>query len=101
MRVEEVASAALVLIVLLCYHLRAGGGKRLSKALCFGSYALLITFCLLLEFATEGRIPFLEFLDVDACYLAMAGACVLLGGCVLWMRRLSGARYSPEGKEHG
>ncbi len=100
-RVEEVASAALVLIVLLCYSLKAGGGKRLSRALCFGSYAVLIVFCLLLEFATEGRIPFLEFLDVDACYLSMAGACILLGGCVLWMRRLCNARYSPEGKEHG
>jgi len=98
-RVEEVASAALVLFVLLCYSVRAGKGKRLSKALCFSLYGLMTVFCLLLEFATEGRIPFLLFLDVGACYAAMAGACVLLGGCVLWMRRIGNAQYPAPRKE--
>lgn len=91
-RVEEVASAAVVLAVLVCYCLRARGGKALWKAACFGLYALMAVLCVLLEFATEGRIPFLAFLDVDACYMAMAGACALMGGCVLWMRRLCGAK---------
>jgi len=95
-RTEEVASAAAVLIVLICYAVWVGGGKRLIKALCFGTYMLMIVLCLLLEFATEGRIPFLEFLSVDACYLVMAGACAVLGGCVLWMRRLANTRYSAE-----
>ena len=92
-RVEEVFSAVLVLAVLLCYAFRAGKGKLPAKLLCFGAYAGLIVFCLLLEFSTEGRIAFLSFLDVDACYAAMAGACALLCGCVLWMRHLCNAPY--------
>lgn len=91
-RVEEVASAVVVLAVLVCYCVRAGRGRTLAKAACFGVFALMVVFCLLLEFATEGRIPFLEFLDVNACYIAMAGACLLMGGCVLWMRRICGAK---------
>lgn len=98
-RVEEVASAVLVLAALLCYSFKAPKGKRLSKTLCFSLYFILIVFCLLLEFATEGRIPFLAFLDVNACYAAMAGACVLLGGSVLWMRHLCNAQYATKGKE--
>ena len=43
----------------------------------------------LFEFATEGRIPFLVFLDVWHCYALMAAACVINAGCVLWMRHLS------------
>lgn len=98
-RVEEVASAVVVLAVLVCYCLKEGKGKALSKALCFGLYAVMITFCLLLEFATEGRVPFLTFLDVNACYAAMAGACVLLGGSVLWMRRLCNIQFISKGRE--
>lgn len=91
-RVEEVASAVVVLAVLVCYCVRAGRGRTLAKAACFSVFALMVVFCLLLEFATEGRIPFLAFLDVNACYIAMAGACVLMGGCVLWMRRICGGK---------
>ena len=97
-RVEEVTSAAVVLAVLVCYCLRAGRGKALAKAACFGAYALMVVFCLLLEFATEGRVAFLEFLSVDACYIAMAGACAVMGGCVLWMRRC-GAKPAAAGEE--
>ncbi|NLO85889.1 MAG: hypothetical protein GX096_10755 [Clostridiales bacterium] len=98
-RVEQVVSAAVLLIVLLCYCFKAADGKRLSKALCLGLYAMMVVFCVLLEFATEGRIPFLQFLDVNACYASMAGACVLLGGSVLWMRHLCNAQYTAIGKE--
>ncbi len=97
-RVEEVASAVLVLIVLLCYCLKAVKGKGISKALCFGLYAAMTVFCLLLEFAMEGRVPFLTFLDVNACYAAMAGACALLSASVLWMRHLCNASTIANGK---
>ena len=98
-RVEEVLSAVLVLAVLLCYCLKSAKGKQLSKTLCFGLSVIMLVFCLLLEFATEGRIPFLMFLDVSACYTAMVGACAVLAGCVLWMRRLCNAQYMTVGKE--
>ena len=88
-RVEEAVSATIVLAVLILYCVKAGKGKRLEKALCFGLCILMIVLCLLLEFATEGRIPFLMFLDVTACYIAMALACILLGISVLWMRRIA------------
>mgnify|MGYP003310251239 CR=1 FL=1 len=50
--------------------------------------ALMAVLCLLLEFATEGRIPFLLFLEVYQCYLVMAAACCVIACCVLWMRRI-------------
>lgn len=98
-RVEEVISAVVVLAVLVCYSIRAGKAKRLRSAVGMGAYALLIVFCLLLEFATEGRIPFLAFLDVSACYIAMAGACALLCATVLYMHRLALRPDPHEGKE--
>lgn len=93
-RVEEVLSAVLVLVVLISYCLKAVKGKWISKALCFSLSLMMIIFCLLLEFATEGRIPFLDFLDVSACYAAMAVACVLLGVSVLWMRYICNKQYA-------
>jgi prolipoprotein diacylglyceryltransferase len=87
-RIEEVFSGAAVLLVLICYCIKAGRGHGLQKAACFVVFLLMATFCLLLEFATEGRIPFLLFLEVYQCYLAMAGACCVIAACVLWMRRL-------------
>jgi prolipoprotein diacylglyceryltransferase len=99
-RVEQVTSAIAVFAVLVCYCLKAGRGRGLFKALCFASYGVLIVFCLLLEFALEGRVPFLMFLDTSACYVAMAGASALLGGMVLWMRRLCNGQYITLGKEH-
>lgn len=91
-RVEEVASAVVILLVLLCYALRSRGRRRRAKALCFALFACLVMLVVLLEFATEGRVPFLLFLDVGGCYGAMACACALLGGCVLWMRHLGVAQ---------
>lgn len=88
-RVEEVCSAIAVLMVLVLFCKRAQKGRIRQKALCFLLYAAMIVLCLLLEFATEGRIPFLLFLEVEQCYMAMAGACVALAGCVLWMRHIS------------
>ena len=98
-RIEQVLSAVLILVVLTLYCRKTPKAKTLPKLILFGVYLAMIVFCLLLEFATEGRIPFLLFLDVDACYIAMALACIVLGGCVLGMRRLSRSQYMPQGKE--
>ena len=87
-RVEEVLSAVVILFVLVCYCAQSTRGKRAAKFACFSLYALMISACLLLEFATEGRIPFLTFLSVGGCYLAMTCACMALAGSVLWMRHL-------------
>ena len=90
-RVEQLFSVVLILVVLISYGVRSGRGKGVIKALIYALYAAMVTLCILLEFAMEGRIPFLMFLDVDACYLAEGGACLLLACSVLWMRRISAA----------
>lgn len=87
-RVEELLSAVVILLILLFFCLRSGRKQALQKALCFALFAAMVVFCLLLEFATEGRIPFLLFLEVWQCYFCMALACVVLAGCVLWMRHI-------------
>ncbi len=96
-RVEQTACAVLVLAVLICYAVRAGAGKTAKKTLCFSAYALMIGLCILLEFATEGRISFLMFLDADGCYAVMACACAVLFACVLFMRGI-GAGNKKRGK---
>ncbi len=98
-RVSEVVSVVVVLIVLICYCLRADKGHKRSKFLCFGLYVTMVVFCLLLEFATESRIPFLTFLSVSQCYQSMAIASVLMGISVLWMRWLGIKRFKVEKME--
>ena len=88
-RVEELFSAVLILLVLIIYCVRSGKGRTVGKAICFALFAAMVVLCLLLEFATEGRIPFLLFLEVWQCYAAMACACAVMAGCVLWMRGLT------------
>jgi len=87
-RVEEVFSGVVILAVLICYCIKAGKGKMVQKSLCFTLFLVMAVLCLLLEFATEGRIPFLLFLDVEQCYAVMAGACAVIAACVLWMRSM-------------
>lgn len=88
-RVEEVLSGVAILLVLIAYCVRAGRGRWLQKTLCFVLFAAMVVFCLLLEFATEGRIPFLVFLDVWQCYALMAAASAVCAACVVWMRRMN------------
>lgn len=95
-RVEEVFSGVVILAVLLIYAIRAGRGRGLAKTLCILVFLAMAVFCLLLEFATEGRIPFLLFLEVYQCYLAMAGACCVMAGCVVWMRRICNTSTKTE-----
>lgn len=87
-RCSQLLSVIALFIVLLCYQLRAGAGQALKKSLIWAAYAAMIVLCLLLEFATEERIPFLRFLTVENCYQVMAGACVVMAGCVIGMRHL-------------
>lgn len=95
-RIEEVFSGVVILFVLICYCIRAGKGRTAAKAACFGLFLLMATLCLLLEFATEGRIPFLLFLEVYQCYLVMALACAVIAACVLWMRRMAHSTETME-----
>lgn len=88
-RVEELLSAVTILIVLILYWIRSGRAKTVQKILCMALFVSMAVFCILLEFATEGRIPFLVFLDVWHCYALMAVSCAVNAACVLWMRRLS------------
>ena len=97
-RCEELFSALTVGAVLFGYQRLSKKGKALQKSLCWVFYLLLVVFCILLEFATEGRIPFLRFLDVEGCYGCMVAACVGLMGCVLWMRSFGAERAKTAGK---
>lgn len=97
-RCEELFSALTVGAVLFGYQRLSKKGKTQQKILCWALFGVLVAFCILLEFATEGRIPFLRFLDVEGCYGCMVAACVGLMGCVLWMRSLGPERGKRAGK---
>ena len=88
-RAEELISAVVILAVLIVYWARSGKGRLAAKVLCVTVYVAMVVFCLLLEFATEGRIPFLLFLEVWQCYACMAAACVVMAACVCWMRSMT------------
>lgn len=88
-RVEELLSAVVILIVLILYWVQSGRGKTVQKSLLMAVFIAMVVFCLLLEFATEGRIPFLVMLDVWHCYALMAVACVVNAVCILCMRRMA------------
>jgi len=90
-RCSELFSGVLLLIVLICYLVRCKNKKmNISNIICMVLFFVMVAFCLLLEFATEGRIPFLQFLETPAqCYMCMAGACVVMLICVLVIRRNS------------
>jgi len=91
-RVEELLSAVAILVVLILYWLRTGRFKAAYKAILMAVFVGMVVMCLLLEFATEGRIPFLVALDVWHCYAAMAACCVINAVCVLSMRRTAISR---------
>ena len=84
-RVEQLVSVLLVLVVLICYAVSIPKKKTIQKVICFTIYSCLVILCILLEFATEGRIVFLQFLDISACYSVMAIVSVLLASQVIWM----------------
>ena len=87
-RGSQLLSAAAVLAVLILFFLRVSKGFALRKTLCFAGYAAMITSVVLLEFATEKRIPFLTFLEIEGCYAAMAVCCLILMACIHGMRTI-------------
>lgn len=86
-RVEELFSAVVMLVVLILYWKRTGKAHLASKIACMAVFVGMIVFTLLLEFATEGRIDFLAFLDVWHCYALMAVCSVINAACILIMRQ--------------
>lgn len=96
-RVEQLISAVVVLAVLVCYAHRTRGWAVRSKALCLTLFLCMAGLCVLLEFAVEGKISFLRFLNAGGCYAVMAAACLLMGGCVFRMRRLGTEKAVREG----
>ena len=81
-RCEELFSALTVGAVLFGYQRLSKKGKALQKSLCWVLFGVLVAFCpSCLEFATEGRIPFLRFLDVE-------GLLWLHGRCLRWSHGL-------------
>lgn len=88
-RSEELVSAVALLVVLILYWTHSGRNRAAQKTVCMALFVAMVVFCLLLEFATEGRIPFLVFLDVWHCYALMAVACVVNAVCILCMRRMA------------
>ena len=86
-RVEELLSAVVILVVLVLYWARTGRLQAAYKAILMAVFVGMVVMCLLLEFATEGRIAFLTALDVRQCYTAMAACCAVMAACVLCMRR--------------
>lgn len=87
-RVEELLSAVVILIVLILYWVKSGRAKPVRKAVIMAVFVAMVVFCLLFEFATEGRIPFLV-LEVWQCYALMAVACAINAECVWCMRRMA------------
>jgi len=85
-RCSQLISAAVILLVLLIWHLRSGKGHLLRKVLCWAGFAALVTSVILLEFATEKRIPFLTFLEIEGCYAAMGCCSALFILCLFGMR---------------
>ena len=88
-RSEQLFSAITVLVVLILYWVRTGRARAVCKSPGAPQHVAMVVFCLRLEVATEGRIPFLVFLDVWHCYALMAAACVVDAACVLCMRRMT------------
>ena len=81
-RVEQLACMVTMFVILVIYGARTKGGKeRWIPALIALGCAGLFIVC---EFAMEGKILFLQFLDLFACYGLMALGLVILGWTEIW-----------------
>lgn len=81
-RVEQLACMVTMFVILVIYGARTRGGKeRWIPALIALGCAGLFIVC---EFAMEGKILFLQFLDLFACYGLMALGLVILGWTEIW-----------------
>lgn len=87
-RVEQLLSALVILIILLIYSIR---NNKASIKIVLQSVFVFIIFTIeiiLLEFSLEDRISFLRFLDVSGIYITMFVFCVLLLFYILYLRKL-------------
>lgn len=82
-RVNQVLSAAVLLILLMLRFRREGKIRWGSLALLLGGAALVAA----MEFALEKKIGFLEWMPMDLCYAASAAGCGMLLAAVLGGRR--------------
>ena len=82
-RVSQVLSGALLLILLVICFLRVRKGLPVSLALFAGGAALAG----MMEFALEKKIGFLEWMPMDLCYVCTAVGCVLMFRSVDRLRR--------------
>ena len=76
-RVEQLACMVAMFVILLMYGARSAGQPRrfLEAWISLGCAGLFVV-C---EFAMEGKIPLLRFMDQFACYAAMFAGQVILG----------------------
>ena len=77
-RSSQLISVILVGFVLVCYALPRFGQPLWRKLTSFTLYGGMVAMCVLLEFALEQRIAFLQELSTQACYGLMAFASLLL-----------------------
>jgi len=76
-RVEQLACMVTMFVLLILYGLRAETGWRRFRPA--GLALLCAGLFILCEFALEGKIPFLRFLNQEACYGLMALGQAVLG----------------------
>jgi len=76
-RVEQLACMIVLFTILVMYGVRSRGAKYrfLPAGIALGCAGLFVV-C---EFAMEGKIAFLRFMDLFACYCAMFAGQVILG----------------------
>ena len=89
-RVEQLACMVAMFLILILYGVRAKGQPRrflpaLVSLLCAGLFIVC-------EFAMEGKIGFLRFLNIEACYALMfAGQLVLAAAEIAGFRKMQRA----------
>lgn len=85
-RIEQVISAFVVLLVLIIYSVKLGKNKQ--KLPIFLFYIVFIVSAVLIEFAMEGRVEFLLFLNEAACYALLALIAVLFAFMIGYMKHI-------------
>ena len=79
-RVEQLACMVAMFVILVMYGVRARNRVPAARAFLPAAVALLCAgLFIVCEFAMEGKIPFLRFLNIGACYGLMALGQVILG----------------------
>ena len=81
-RISQVISAVLAGLVLIYYIVSRHKQRVWRNIFCLLLYTGMVAVCILLEFALEQRIAFLQGLSVPACYGLMTLACMVIMGCI-------------------